>query len=132
VRSKGNRRPLAEIVAGLEQAAVAAHAAGERPGRFFLRHWTVLGKVTKAGPETYDRVVERLRLLLASGDVPAGPAVVVEGDGDAPRRLVALRRLAAGPRLEQLRRLAGADIRPPVLPGLPAVAVADTTPEVPV
>jgi len=68
---------LAEIVAGLEQAAVAAHAAGERPGRFFLRHWTALGRVTKAGPETYNRVVGRLRYLMA--DVRAA---IGDGDGD--------------------------------------------------
>jgi hypothetical protein len=93
-----DRRPISEIIAALEADALALHRSGQPTRSFWLKHWRQLGRVTKEGPATYAATVQRLTHLLASGD-----------DSDQEQRLTAIRRLARGPRLEAIRRLAGVD-----------------------
>ena len=91
--TKSTTRPISKAIADLEVAALAGHAAGQRPGQFFLRHWTALGRVARGGPAVYDALAARLLRLLASGGGGDGdqvdqgqgrpPAVVAVPAGDA-------------------------------------------------
>ncbi len=71
MRTNSTRRPIADVIRDLEAAAVAQRDSGQPVRRFWLTHWTALGRVARLGPAVYDATVQRLWRLLASG-----------GDGD--------------------------------------------------
>ena len=81
--TKSTTRPISKAIADLEVAALAGHAAGQRPGQFFLRHWTALGRVARGGPAVYDALAARLLRLLASGGGGDGDQVD-QGQGGRP------------------------------------------------